>query len=252
VSGNPANGAFIRKVAIAARETESGHWQSRAAIEDDFHHFLVAVDVRDGIIVDARSVALRNPNNFCAAAGDRLAELVGKPITDRAASVMAYTDARQQCTHQFDLAALSVAAIAKRRAMRQYEARIPDRIGERTCATLMRDGQEVLRWNIDGSTIEGPGAFAGRDIGSGFTAFVQTLGEDEAEAALVLRRSVYVSQGRKIPLGSVSKGAPLGGCWAWQPERLDRIVRDPSSRQDFSNRPDDLLIEDTKWMAFED
>lgn len=245
-------GAFLRSVTVAAREMSPGNWQARAAIEDDFHHFRVIVEARDGIIIGARSVTLRHPNNFCEAAGGRLAELVGKPLSDRAASVMAYTDARQQCTHQFDIAALSVAAVANRRALRRYRVTVPDRVDGRTCATVERDGEQVLRWNIDGSMITGPGAFAGRDIGSGFTAFVQTLDEDEAEAALVLRRAVYVSFGRNIPMGTVSSRGPVGGCWAWQPERVSELVRTPESRQDFTGRADDLLADDQAWLAFQE
>lgn len=247
-----STGAFLRGVAITAREVSSGTWQARAAIEDDFHHFRVIVDVHDGIITGARSVTLRQPNNFCEAAGGRLAELVGKPLSDRAASVMAYTDARQQCTHQFDIAALSVAAITNRRALRRYGVCVPDRVDGRTCAWVERDGEEVLRWNIDGSMITGPGVFAGRDIGSGFTAFVQTLDKDEAEAALVLRRAVFVSIGRKYAIGELSSRGPVGGCWAWQPERVERLVRNPDSRQDFTGRPDALLAQDKAWLAFEE
>lgn len=245
-------GAFLRSVTVAAREMFPGNWQARAAIEDDFHHFRVIVDVHEGIITGARSLTLRQPNNFCEAAGGRLAELVGKSLSDRAASVMAYTDARQQCTHQFDIAALSVAAIANRRALRRYGVCVPDRVDGRTCAWVERDGEEVLRWHIDGSLITEPGVFAGRDIGSGFTAFVQTLSEDEAEAALVLRRAVYVSFGRNIPLGQVSSRGPVGGCWAWQPERVEQLVRNPDSRQDFTGRPDALLAQDKAWLAFEE
>lgn len=244
------NGAFHRKVALVTREITPSLWEARGAIEDDFHHFRVLLRAQDGIITGADTTALRNPNNYCAAAGDRLGELLGKPLSNRAASVMGYTDARQQCTHQFDLAAQLVAAISRKRPWRHYEVTVPDRVEGRTSASAKRDGIEVLCWEMEGATIIGPASYAGRSIGSGFTGFVQTLDEDEAEAALVLRRSVHISMGRMTPIGTHYRGVPLGGCWAWQPERLDTIVRDLTSRQDFSHRADMLLAEDRQWLAF--
>ena len=241
---------FHRRVEIAVREVGPDRLEARAAIEDDYHHFRVLLRAENGVLTEARSHALRYPNNFCPAAGTRLAELPGRPLVANAAEVMEFTDARQQCTHQFDLAALAVAALAHRRPHRRYEATIPDRVEGRASAALHRDGVEVLRWELAGNVIEGPEPFAGRSIGTGFTAFVRTLPEEEAEAALVLRRAVFVSQGRGIDLKALGRIAPLGGCWAWQPERADLVERIPSSRLDFSDRPEALVAEDQDWLAF--
>ena len=245
-----ADGAFHRRSEIVTREIAPGRLEARAAIEDDYHHFRVLLTAVDGIITDAHSQAVRYPNSLCPGAGDRLAELVGRPLVGTAAAVMEYTDARQQCTHQFDLGALAVAALAHRRAHRRYEVTVPDRIGGRTSASVRRDGVEVLRWEMAGTTIEAPEPFAGRSIGSGFTGFIRTLPEDEAEAALVLRRAVYVSQGRGIDIAALGNAGPRGGCWAWQPERADKVVRIPSSRLNFSGREQMLVADDQEWLAF--
>ena len=241
---------FNRRVEIAMREIGVDALEARAAIEDDYHHFRVLLRSGGGVITEARSHALRFPNNFCPAAGTRLAELPGKPLVASAAEVMEFTDARQQCTHQFDLAALAVAALAHRRPHRLYEVSVPDRIDGRTSGAVRRDGVEVLRWALNGHVIQAPALFAGRSIGTGFTAFVRTLPEGEAEAALVLRRAVFVSQGRGIDIKALGPMGPLGGCWAWQPERAGQVERIPESRLDFSDRPEALVADDQDWLAF--
>lgn len=243
-------GAMNRRVDIAVREGADGVLEARAAIEDDYHHFRLTLHARDGILLDINSEALRFPNTMCPFAGDQLSVLPGKPLAQTMAQVMEYTDARQQCTHQFDLAALAIAALANRRARRRYEVNVPDRVDGRTSASVRRDGVEVLRWDMVGNTIETLGPYAGRNIGSGFTAFIRTRPDDEAEAALVLRRTVYISQGRGVDYSKLGRTGPVGGCWAWQPERAPQVERIHESRLDFTGRSGELTRDDQSWLAF--
>jgi len=166
------------------------------------------------------------------------------------AAVLKQTDQFQQCTHQLDLAGLGVAGMALERPRRAYEITIPDRRDGHTVATLHVDGRTMLVWQVMGMTIEGPAPFEGRSLGAGFTEFTSSLGRDEAEAALVLRRALFVSQGRGLDLAALGDRGPVGGCWAWQPERIARLLRFPENRRDYSNDAQALLADDADWLDF--
>ena len=241
---------FRRRIEIVSRETGDGRAQARCALEDDFHHFRVAVEAEDSRVTTTQAISLRNPNSLCPAAGDRLAALVGMALSPDSAAVLAETDQFQQCTHQLDMAGLAIASLALGRPRLVYDIVIPDRVEGRTQAQVFRDGEAVLAWDVAGMTVEGPEPYAGRQLGAGFTRFTRELSRDAAEAALVFRRALFVSQGRGITIESLGKRGPVGGCWAWQPERIDSLHRLPENRRDFGAAPDSLCIEDRDWLAF--
>lgn len=245
-------GTFRRRVAIATRKRQAGEIEARCALEDDFHHFRVTVEASDGFVTTVAADAWRSPNSLCEAAGNRLQELVGMALDPACAAVLRQTDQFQQCTHQLDLAGLGVAALALERPRRTYEVTVPDRQDGLTLATLDVDGEPALSWRVNGMTIEGPAPYEGRSMGAGFTRFTESLGTDEAEAALVMRRALFVSQGRGMDLGTLGNRGPVGGCWAWQPERMDQLRRLPENRRDFSVRSAAVLADDADWLSFRD
>jgi len=92
-------------------------------------------------------------------------------------------------------------------------------------------------------------------LGREFTAWVGTsLGAELAEAALVLRRAVFISngRGRTEELDRAPHAAPRGGCWVQQPERAPLAFRQKGTSLDFSLRPDVLTADDERWLAFEE
>ena len=243
---------FHRRVEIAVRALGEAAAEARAVVEDDFHHFRVTIRARDGRVSEALSEAPRFPRTLCPAAGARLSELVGLQLTAASAAVAEVVDARQQCTHQFDLASLAVAALAQGRPHRVYEAEIPDAHDGGMEAVLKRDGEVVLSWKLHKETILEPEPYAGRSIGSGFTAFARSLPLKDAEAALVLRRAVYVAGGRRVDRsGKSTMAPPIGGCWVYQPERLDQSERSEDSTFDFTGRAHELARDDAGWLRFE-
>jgi hypothetical protein len=252
-SGRSEMGALRRRIEIAARPDRGAGGEARAVVEDDFHHFRVTVRHGGGRVTGVSSWSLRHPTAICPLAGGRLAELVGMGLAESSVAVMEQTDARQQCTHRIDLAGLAVAAAARGIARRTYEAEIPDRLDGRCGPSLRRDGMPILTWEMAAGMIVGPEPYAGRGIGSGFTGWArETLSLDNAEAALVLRRAVFISGGRGIDLDAPGRRTgPVGGCWTWQPEQAARAVRMVGSTQDFTDRADDLTRDDRGWLAFE-
>ena len=241
-------GSMNRIIRLAAREGEA-----RAVIEDDFHRFRVMVRHDGHTVTGARSFTFRSPYTLCAAADGRLDELIGQPVTSALPVLTRDIDARQQCTHQFDLACLAIAMAARGPGSRTYHARVDDSEDNRYRARLDRDGVEVLAWDMDGETIAGPEPFAARSIHGGFTAFVaQTLSGDEAEAALILRRAVFISAARGVDewTDSLPHALKTGGCWVQQPERYQKALRNKGTTLDFSGRTDRLTADDSNWIAF--
>lgn len=244
-------GALHRRIEITTRPVGLDHYEAHSVVEDDYHHFRVSVRAESGRVSAVSSEALRNPNTLCSSAGLRLSEIIGMPLSAASWAVARVADPSQQCTHQFDLAGLAVAALAQQRPRRLYEAVIPDRVSGCTTASLRRDGEDILTWDLRDQTVIGPEPYCGRSVGAGFSAFTQSLPLEEAEAALVLRRAVFISQGRSVNLDNPDLRGPVGGCWAWQPERMGTLKRLPESRRDFTGRADELGAMDHGWLRFE-
>ena len=206
-----------RRIEIASRILPSGGGEARAALEDDFHHFRVSIGHRGGVVTRTGSESLRNPYTTCPAAGERLDELIGMPLSPASGAVFRRTDARLQCTHMLDLAGLAIAAAARGPGRRRYEIEVPDRTDGRTSPRLKRDGAPAMAWDVDGDVIGGPAPFAGVPLGAGFAKWVlENADADEAEAALVLRRCVAISIGRTKNLDAQTTAEPWGRCFSQQ------------------------------------
>src|SRR5207245_277647 len=115
-----------------------------AELEDDFHHFRVTVAHDGARVTGVRGVGVRFPWSTCPLAADRLAPLVGMPLSVRSTAVGDVVSARDNCTHMFDLAGLAVAHAARVGARRQYDVVVADPVDDRRQVTLDRDGEPLL------------------------------------------------------------------------------------------------------------
>jgi hypothetical protein len=253
--------SFRRRILIATRQEEdrcgdgSGHGvgYARAALEDDFHHFRVELayrlDDQGGVVTQAHGAGLRIPYTGCAQAGAALSALVGMRLDSVANSVTRATDASLQCTHQLDLAGLALAAAARDIAQRRYDIAVPRRIGNTTCGRIERDGALVLDWRIEGETIVAPSQHPGASLRDGFARWaLTTLPEEEAEAALILRRCLMISRGRERDLDALAHAEPSGRCFAQQPARAVTALRVVGSTWDFTERAGELCAEDLAFL----
>lgn len=238
-----------RRIRIVTRANEA-----RAVIEDDFHHFRIDVRHADGIISGVSSDAIRHPWSGCPLAGLQLKRLAGMPLSPSVGRLMEYVDARAQCTHMFDLAALAIAAAARGIKQRIYDIAVPERIDGHTEAALLRDGERILSWSLQGSLIVAPAPFVGVDLRRGFARWVaEHLNIDAAEAALVLRRGVFISgDGPRVDLDTLSQPYATGGCFVTQPQRSSSFRRMVGSTYDFSDRPQALTSDDDRWLSVAD
>ncbi|AIT79828.1 hypothetical protein JI59_08600 [Novosphingobium pentaromativorans US6-1] len=223
----------------------------RGALEDDYHHFRVAIRHENGVITGVESEALRVPYSLCPAAGNQMKALVGRPLSSDVTQLPQAINARMQCTHQFDLACFLVTAAARGDATRTYHAQIADQPEDAKRARLYRDGECILDWTVAGSTILSPPELADCNLGKGFTAWAASLQDPQtAEAALVLRRAVFLSAGRAMTEWIEQKihASAAGGCWVQQPERNEAAVRQHGTTCDFSGRSVELTSDDESWL----
>jgi len=241
-------GSLNRIIRLVSREREV-----RAAVEDDFHHFRVALRHDGRRVTDVTSDTLRAPYTLCSAAGARLDELRGEEITTDLTKLTRHVDARSQCTHQFDLACIAVAMAARGEGVRHYHAIVEDSTTDHFRATLDRDGARVLEWQMKGDDILSPDPYSGRTINSGFTGFVsQYLEGESAEAALVLRRTVFIASGRGLDywVDKLPHAIATGGCWVQQEERHQQASRNKGTTRDFTGLTDRLTAEDDNWLGW--
>lgn len=248
-------GSFQRRIDIRTRMRTQGDGVVRAALEDDFHHFRVEIEAIDGKVAAIAGSALRHPTTLCPSAAGPLQELVGSALSPFSYSILQYTDARQQCTHLIDLTGVAIAAMGQGQSQRSYLACISDRgSAPSQCAVLWCDSNLRLEWRFKRNTIIAPERLAGLSLGQGFTSWAAGIDDPQtAEAALILRRAIFVSGGRGIDLdvGENYRG-PEGGCWVWQPERADQAERAFGSSRDYADRPDELLADSLNWLDFEE
>jgi hypothetical protein len=222
----------------------------RGDLEDDFHRFGLTLHHDGACVTAVEGDAERFPWTTCPSAVEPLRSVAGAPISRRLTELGEHVAARSNCTHLFDLAGLAIAHVARAAAgTRRYDANIPDRSGAATSPQLERDGELVLRWQLEGTTITGPPPYDGIALRSGFLAWAEeTLDNEEAEAAIVLRRACDISFGRAMDLDVYESAADLGEimlgtCHSFQPGTIEVALRNRGQTRDFSSDADLLLQE---------
>jgi hypothetical protein len=220
-----------------------------ANLEDDFHRFRVE------LLHDARAIravqgeAGRFPWTACPGAFRPLQAFVGAALGQSPAAASRGLNPRENCTHLFDLAVLALTH-ASRGGRRQYDMAVPDRVDGRTRATLHCDGELALAWEIEGSQISGPAPWSGHNLrGRDFLHWAEAeLDPDTAEAALALRRSVFIANGR---LGDLDRTPNAGSmlrwaantCHSFTPGIAEEAWRVRGATLEFTHQPERLLAD---------
>jgi Protein of unknown function (DUF2889) len=221
-------------------------------LEDDFHHFQVTLR-HDGTHVTGITMhAERWPWATCPEAGRNLEALVGMGLSDRCTAVAAVTDPKMNCTHQFDLAGLCVTHAARDIEVRQYDVELPPPAGGELVPRLWVDGELALEFHLAADvartrSLLGPPQFVDAPWRGGFMKWAEAnLPAEEAEAAIVLRRSCDIGMGRGMDLEAIPVAIDLaeimtGVCYSMQPEVMPVAFRNRGSIRDFGRHPDALL-----------
>jgi predicted glycoside hydrolase/deacetylase ChbG (UPF0249 family) len=243
---------FRRRIGIDSTG-DLARGEVRASLEDDFHHFRVRLAHAGGKIQHVDGWAVRHPYSTCSLAANQLSRLVDAPLNGLAHAVMRMTNPAEQCTHLMDLAGLAIAAAARSITQRWYDIAIPQRVDGRTLATLDKDGARMLAWELLDTTIVAPVPFEGVSLREGMAAWALAhLVEDEAEAALILRRCALISLGRAKNLDAQVHAEPTGRCFVQQPVRAEQGLRRVGSTLDFTAAARDLCAADREWLTLRD
>jgi Protein of unknown function (DUF2889) len=226
---------FWRRIVI-----QPGAGSIGGALEDDVHRFHLRFDHDGTRIIRAYAEAIRHPWSACPGAAPHIAsELTGELLAD-----VANRDPFQHCTHLFDLAVVLAAHRGDSQPIR-FDMRVADKAGQRTTATLHENGVENLRWQLDGTLIDGPTPHTGRDLKQ-LSKWKQDLTQGDAERATILRRAVFVSGARQfeVPSGHVAADPGshrMGVCYNYQMPQAASSTRTPNWQVDFSATADGPL-----------
>lgn len=219
-------------------------------MEDDFHHFGVAIEADDeGRVRDARMASPRTPFTTCHTASLPLRQLIGQPLIARASDVGELVTLKMQCTHVIELAALVMAYIGRAsQGPLDYEIVIPDREilpiepgrprrRRAGMAHLLVNGERSLDWSVDDDTVLGPAPFEGWPIYEGFRQRTEALAADLADQAMTLRRGLFVSRGRGVATEDLGRD-PHGRkpvCHTFQPAQHHAHVKRLPTRKSFDD-----------------
>lgn len=221
--------------------------ETRAILHDDFHHFRLRLRHDGTTVLAATSEMLRGPYSLCPRAGEELKQLAGRPLAGGAAGL----SLRQQCTHQFELAALAMAASGRGQDC-HYAMGVRTEDAERFSGWIARDGQRLLDCRIEDQTFTAPQAFAGQPLGAGFTGWAAArLAPELAEAALLLRRAVILARARRhLPrLDALGHAPANGNCWVQQPATAVQAKRHYGVVRDYSQGRVPFDRDDQDWLV---
>lgn len=232
------SGWFRRAIRILA---EPG--VARAEVEDDFHHFAVAIRHDGGDITEARGRAIRHPWSLCPMARDALPSLCGLPVTTDPTAVYRQVDPRLQCTHMLEVAALAVTQAARGPGARRYDARVSDPVDGRVTAELACDGAAVARWRLQEGVIVEPAERRGQRPATYRSAVLADLPHEEAEQLLILRRVIGLGAARGLDVDQYPTAASMNrgaACFVFRAGVAEHAARNHGSERDFSTGPGPL------------
>ncbi len=222
-------------------------------LQDDFHHFVITLRHDGERIESVEAQSRRWPWATCPDAAAPLRKLASMPLARRFTAAGRWTDPKQNCTHQFDAACHAITHAAWQRTERVYDLEVPRRDPE-TGASRCRlwvDGDLALDWETRWDGIVEPRApFDAAPWKGGFMRWAdETLGEDDAERAITLRRACDIGMGRGMDLDAIAVAGDLpqsmaGVCHTMQPGVVQVAFRHVGSIRDFARDPELLVADD--------
>ncbi|MDB5715460.1 MAG: hypothetical protein JWO15_2857 [Sphingomonadales bacterium] len=232
---NPDFGSGLLRRVI--RLTNVGNAAVAAHLIDNYHEMRCRL-AHDGTFVTAiEGEIIRYPTTACPGSPASLDELRGLRLDTPGRLLYDTARLRRNCTHMFDIAALSMKHAMRSDVTRTYVAEIPDQIDQPVEIMITCNGQGIHRWTVDQDLIVEPADLAGLPTLQGFTKWAaeKFVGEN-LEAAFVLSRACFISKvrpyapkaGKGMPL--TENAALIGACYAYSAQNIEngRFIGEPS------------------------
>ena len=134
--------------------------------------------------------------------------------------------------------------------VRVYDAEVDDMPsdGDPARAEVFLNGESVLSWKLDWTSIVEPESLAGKPVLQGFSAWANDHYQGaEKEAAFVLSKGVFVGLARTYDMSNIGgqramdHNPMLGVCYSYSEGVVENAIRSHNSVRDFSHHPEQLL-----------
>lgn len=244
---NPSfgQGIFRRRIRL-----EHGEGCVKGAIEDCNHGFEVAIFHDGKNVTKIEGTPRRIPFSTCGGAIEPMQALVGVEVGLTSQQLAERINARANCTHWLDLALLAIMHIPRvNEPVRQYDIAIPDEDNAATTVTVLRNGNEVLHWQVQDWVVKEKAPLEGNTLFKGFSAWANQLfpDADEKEAVFVLQKAYFVSRARRFDTNvmagesAATHATMFDACFTYSEPRRSIAERTGATTYDFTDTEEQLL-----------
>ena len=189
---------YHRRITLRPDSPEAGTLE--AHMQDHCHHMRVRIAHSDGLIVSASGEGLRLPWNTCPLGVAGVGRLAGMTV-ESALDVRNWPGGRTaNCVHSADLTLVALAHVGDSETSVLAITVTPATAQVRQ-ARLERNGELLMQWTVEASTITSPAEWAGHSLGrADFQIWTAGLDPAIKEAATILRRACHIAPSRDIDL----------------------------------------------------
>lgn len=245
---------LLRKKTEFSRTPEQGQQVVLAELEDNCHQFRIKLFHDTQKVCDVHGDALRYPNNTCPGSVDLLNRLLGVALGQGLGAFAKHTNAREFCTHLFDLACLAYTHASRTPQCfagerRLYHAIIRDEDDEGTTDVRVFINEHlIIHWHLKQNVVQDDGIAKGANLYSGFTRWASSaLQGDELEAATVLAKANFISMSRRVDTERVAGTQLVSGimpkdiCYTYRSPVMERAQHLHNTTIDYSDRDEKML-----------
>ena len=192
---------------ITLRPDVPGVGTLEAHMQDHCHHLRVRITHSDGQIMAAAGEGIRLPWNTCPLGVAGVGRLAGMTV-GAALDVRNWPGGRTgNCVHSADLTLVALAHVDDTETT-VYAITVTPATAQVRRARLERNGEPVLQWTVEGSTLTSPPEWAGHSLDRpDFQRWTTELDPAAKEAATMLRRACHIAPSRDIDLDTYQVAA---------------------------------------------
>jgi hypothetical protein len=203
-----------------------------AELEDNFHHFALALTLDGSRISGVQPTGVRPPWDTCMSGATGVRLLHGMDLSMARDTKTWRSDPSMHCTHMADLTVIAVAHALDAQPLR-YDMLVRPPDATVRDAWLFINGVETVEVHLDGEVATGPAVFGdGVNISSSsFGAWARAhLDSEWMEPYMAFRRALHIGRGAMFDFDAVAVAGDLNGpdstCFTYRPgigERAKRI-----------------------------